>query len=40
MVVELSVDAHRNTTFAKYSVILSVLASITRTPVTRCLASS
>ena len=40
MAVEFMVDAHRNTTFAEYSVVLSVFASTTRTPVTLFLASS
>ena len=33
--VELSADAHRNTTLDEYSVVALVTASITRTPVAR-----
>src|SRR5262245_12239424 len=33
--VEFNVDAHRNTTFARYSVVAFVSASITRTPPAR-----
>ncbi len=40
MAAELSEDAHRNTTFAVYSVVWRVAASMTRTPVTRRFASS